>query len=152
MRGSKSFLLVLSRFNSSFALSEPVQMAPPELETLLERMDPERGGDAGCWGKSLAPANCAFDVYCCLSVMMPRGVDAGGWPCCVLCLLSGDAWDLLVPDRLSGLMASFPTQSSFLVPSLPLFPVCSVTFASPLHLLSKKTLMSRKIFRPFLCP
>lgn len=77
MRGSKSFLLVLSHFNSSSALSEPVQMAPPEFEALLERMDPERGGDVGCWGKSLAPANCAFDVYCCLSVMMPRGVDAG---------------------------------------------------------------------------
>lgn len=70
----------------------------------------------------------------------------------MLCLLSGDAWDLLVPDRLSGLMASFPTQSSFPFPSPPLFPVCSVPFASSLHLLFKKLLCPETYSGPFFAP
>lgn len=119
-------------------------MAPPEFETLLEAMAPERGGDAGCWGKNLAPANCAFDVYCCLSVM-PCGVDAGRLvlPCAVLAI-----WGCLGPP-------SFLVSWLLFLPSLPFtfqaFPCshCALFLLLPLFL---KNSSSRKIIQALTSP
>lgn len=124
-------------------MSEPVQMAPPEFETLLEGMDPERGGDAGCWGKNLAPANCAFAVYCCLSVMMPCGVDAERlvFLCAVLAI-----WGCLGPPSFLVSQLLFLPSLSFTFQAFPCSQ-CALFLLLPLSIRFLKNSTSRKISR-----